>query len=177
MKKKNKIISRGQLVLIRLINNFNVKTYMQVYNNWLRKQGVRIPIYDGVGYIDPSAYLDGTDFKLISIGRNVTISKEVILLTHDYSIWNGLIAKDINNEKLRYYFMKQVSIGNNCFIGARTTILPGTQIGDNVIIGAGAVVKSKVPSNTVWGGNPAKQIMTIEEFNNKHIKLNDFVSK
>ena len=42
-----------------------------------------------------------------------------------------------------------------------------TEIGDNVVIAAGAVVKGRVPSNTVWGGVPARQICTLKELYEK----------
>ena len=64
----------------------------------------------------------------------------------------------------------KVVIGNNCFVGFHSIILKNTTIGDNCIIAAGAVVKGNVPSNTVWGGCPAKQICTIEEFYQKRVK-------
>ena len=51
-----------------------------------------------------------------------------------------------------------VSIGSGCMIGANAVIKQGVQIGDNVIIGAGAVVLKDVNSNTIFVGNPAKQI-------------------
>jgi acetyltransferase-like isoleucine patch superfamily enzyme len=43
-------------------------------------------------------------------------------------------------------------------IGANATILPGITIGENAMIGAGSVVLKDVPANTVWVGNPARQI-------------------
>lgn len=43
-------------------------------------------------------------------------------------------------------------------------ILSGVNIGNNVIIGAGSVVTKDIPSNSVYGGNPAKLIMTLDEF-------------
>lgn len=46
-------------------------------------------------------------------------------------------------------------------------ILPGKHIGNNCIIGAGAVVTSDIPDNSVCAGNPAKVIMTLDEFNNR----------
>ena len=51
-----------------------------------------------------------------------------------------------------------VSIGTGCFIGANAVIKQGVKVGDNVIIGAGAVVLKDINSNTVFAGNPAKQI-------------------
>lgn len=51
-----------------------------------------------------------------------------------------------------------VKIGNNCWIGAKATILDGTIIGDGCIIAAGAVVKGEFPNNVIIGGIPAKII-------------------
>ena len=51
-----------------------------------------------------------------------------------------------------------VSLGNGCMIGANAVIKQGVKVGDNVIIGAGAVVLKDVNSNTIFVGNPAKQI-------------------
>lgn len=49
-----------------------------------------------------------------------------------------------------------VKIGANCWIGCNVTILPGVNIGDDVIIGAGAVVTKTFPAKVVIAGNPAK---------------------
>lgn len=53
---------------------------------------------------------------------------------------------------------KGIKIGNGCWIGAKTTILDGTEIGDGCVIAAGAVVSGKFPKNVVIGGIPAKII-------------------
>lgn len=47
-------------------------------------------------------------------------------------------------------------IGDYCFIGMNSIILPGVKIGNHSIIGAGSVVSKDVPSNTIVAGNPAK---------------------
>ena len=49
-------------------------------------------------------------------------------------------------------------IGSNCFIGGGGYILPGVHIGDNVIVGMGAVVTKDVPNNCIVAGNPARII-------------------
>ena len=49
-------------------------------------------------------------------------------------------------------------IGRCCFIGANAIILPGVKIGDEVVVGSGAVVTKDVPSNCIVAGNPAKVI-------------------
>jgi len=53
---------------------------------------------------------------------------------------------------------KGIKIGKNCWIGAKVTILDGTEIGDGCIVAAGAVVNGKFPQNVIIGGIPAKII-------------------
>ena len=54
---------------------------------------------------------------------------------------------------------KSVYIGDHVWLGQNVTLLKGTQIGSGSIIGAGAVVSGKkIASNTIWAGNPARQI-------------------
>ena len=135
MKKMSKIFSVLIRCVIKFFNYFNTTKYMKMYTKYLQKQGIQIEDYDGVGYIDPTAEIDGADCSLISIGKNVTMSKHVILLTHDFSIWNALIYKYPELKKQRIRFLKRIDIGNNVFIGANSIVLPGTTIEENVIIG------------------------------------------
>lgn len=93
--------------------------------------------------ISSSAHLDKSiNPKGIFIGTNTLITREVMILAHDASRKVKLDTK----------------IGNNCFIGVRSIILPGVSIGDEVIIGAGSIVTKDIPSNTIAAGNPAKII-------------------
>ena len=57
---------------------------------------------------------------------------------------------------------KPITVGNNVWIGAGTTVLAGVTIGDNVTIGAGSVVVKDIPSNSVAVGNPARVVRTIK---------------
>ena len=61
-------------------------------------------------------------------------------------------------------FYAPIEVGNNVFIGSDSVILPGVRIGDNSIIGAGAVVTKDLPSGSVWGGVPARCIGSFQEF-------------
>lgn len=102
-------------------------------------------------------------FNLIEIGDNAVISDRVILLTHDYSCTNALRAiGEMHNTDVS--ISRHIKIGNNSFIGMGSILLPGTEIGDNVIVGAGSVVRGKIPSNSIVVGNPAKVIDTIENY-------------
>jgi chloramphenicol O-acetyltransferase type B len=51
-----------------------------------------------------------------------------------------------------------VTIGNDVWIGARVIVLPGVQIGDQAIVGAGAVVTKDVEPLAIVAGNPARVI-------------------
>ena len=84
---------------------------------------------------------------LITIGNNVTISNAKIL-SHDGS----------TKRALGYSRVGRVTIGDNVFIGAGAIILPGVTIGNDVIIGAGAVVAKDIPNDSVVVGNPARVI-------------------
>lgn len=128
------------------------------YIKYLRSKGVTIG--ENCRIFNPkSISIDLQNPYLITIGDNVRITKGVIILTHDYS-WSVLAT--LNHEILGS--INTVEIGNNCFIGMNTIILKNTKIGDNVIIGAGSVVTGKIESNSVYAGNPARKIMSIEEF-------------
>lgn len=57
---------------------------------------------------------------------------------------------------------RKITIGRNVWVGLNAIILKGTEIGDNSVVGAGAVVRGKFPANCVIAGNPAKVVKTFE---------------
>lgn len=109
----------------------------------------------------------GSEPYLITIGDNTTVSFDVAFVTHD---GGTRVLRNLaeNEEEKQTVIYGEIKIGNNCFIGCRTTILPGVTIGDNTIIGAGSVVTRDIPANTVAAGVPCKPICTIEEYKKKH---------
>lgn len=98
--------------------------------------------------------IDPGHVSLITIGDNVTLAPNVHILAHDAS----------TRRALGYTMLGKVDIGNDVFVGANSTILPGVSIGDNSIIGANSLVSRDVPANCVYAGNPAKMLMTTEEY-------------
>lgn len=56
---------------------------------------------------------------------------------------------------------RPVIIGNDVFIGARSIVMKGVSIGDGAVIGAGSVVTRSIPSDSIWGGAPARPIRSI----------------
>ena len=96
---------------------------------------------------------------MISIGNHVRITEGVKILTHDYA-WS--VIKTVGGQILGA--SGGVSIGDNVFIGMDSIIIKGVSIGDNVIIGSGSIVTKNCEANSVYAGNPAKRIMSLEQF-------------
>lgn len=110
----------------------------------------------------------GTEPYLITIGNNVTISYDVSFITHDGATW---VFRNEDKYKNIVKYGK-IKIGDNCFIGARSILLPGVSLGNNSIVAAGSVVTKKFPDNAVIGGNPAKIIKTTDEYIKKCVEEN-----
>jgi maltose O-acetyltransferase len=95
----------------------------------------------------------------IEIGDNVVMAPRSHILAHDAS--TGLFTG--------YTKVGNVKIGNNVFIGAGAIILMGVNVGNNVVIGAGSIVTKDIPSNSVAVGNPAKVICSLEDYTKKEM--------
>lgn len=90
-------------------------------------------------HLSRSAKLDRTHPRGLHVGRHSYVAFDAAILTHD--MVRGLRTDTI--------------IGDECFIGARSIILPGVRVGNNAIVAAGSVVTRDVPANTIVSGNPA----------------------
>ncbi len=92
------------------------------------------------------------------ICNGVTIGKHCFI-GHGTTFTNDLFVDSPNFES---WIRRETKIGNDVRIGSNVTLLPIT-VGDNAIIGAGAVVTKDVPANCVVAGNPAKIVRKIED--------------
>ena len=128
------------------------------YKNYCRSLGMRIGERGGL-YEPTKIYLDETRPWLINIGDDVVIARGVTVLTHgyDWCVLAGMHDTVLGSAG-------EVCIGNNVFIGMNTMIMKGVHIGNNVIIGANSMVNKDVPDNCVAAGNPAKVLMTVDEY-------------
>lgn len=160
------MIKRLSLKLIFHILKFFLKPfdgrlprfYMMGYNFILKLVGVKMN--GAPRYISTQVRFD--DFNKIYLSERVVISEKVILLTHDYSLTTGLIA--LNKEPdTDIAFKKEIHIGRNVFIGMGAIIMPGTIIHDNVVIGAGTVVRGTIHSDAIVIGNPGQIIGKLTE--------------
>lgn len=90
----------------------------------------------------------GSEPWLIQVENHVLLSAEVNFVTHDAGTF---LFRDTEEYKDVFKFAPIV-IHDNCFIGMRSTLLPGIEIGPNSVIAAGSVVTRSVPPGEVWGG-------------------------
>lgn len=141
--------------------SFKFRLFIATIIRLLRVLILRIKKYD-ISYstiIEGTVVLDKLFPEGIHIGENTLVAGGVKILSHDH-------CKRVGNNQP---FLTHTFIGKNCFIAVDAIILPGVKIGDEVIVGAGAVVTKDIPSNTVVAGNPAKIIR-------KNIKMNSFAA-
>lgn len=171
----NKIKYKCLKPIIYSIELVNGPLHMRLVTALLKSSGVKVQ--GQLSYVHKTVKFD--DFDKISLGRGVVLSLEVYLLTHDwsrhvaYAIFKKELPSTITESNLQKAIkrdspvLKQIKIGNNVFVGARSFILPGTEIGDNCIIGAGSVLRGKIPAGSIVCGNPAKIIGNVEAFGDK----------
>ncbi|HNP66997.1 MAG TPA: acyltransferase [Aequorivita sp.] len=128
--------------------------------NYARFQGVQIGVKCNIQKVS-----FGSEPYLIEIGNHVQITNGTKFFTHG-AAW-------VLREKYpQIDFFGKIKIGNNVYIGNNALIMAGVIIGSDVIIAAGSVVTKSVPGGSIVGGNPAKVIGKIEEFEEKMLKFN-----
>ncbi len=97
-----------------------------------------------------------TDGAEVTFGDNVFIAPNCCFTTAEHPI-------DPEQRKSGLEIAKPITIGNNVWIGAGSTILAGVNIGDNTVIGAGSVVTKSIPDNVVAVGVPCKVVRKITQ--------------
>lgn len=89
----------------------------------------------------------------VIIGSTVAIGANCIIYTHEHehndlnlAAWKGKIT------------CENVQIQSNSWVGSRVTILPGVNINEGSIIGAGSLVNKSIPKLEIWAGSPARML-------------------
>ncbi len=107
---------------------------------------ISIGDYSGVGR---GCWFEG--HGRIDIGRDCFVGPEVMIITSVHEIGT-------DNEVARAPSYRDVRIGDRCWLGARTTILPGVSIGEGTVVAAGAVVTKDCAPSALYAGVPARRI-------------------
>ena len=149
----------------KVYNIISFKGYMKSKVKHMKKLGINVE--SPQRFISSDVYFDGHDYSLINIKKDVTISREVMFLTHDYSIGRAMKICGIEieeGEKETPHFAKEIVVGEGTFIGARASILPGSNIGKGCIIGACTVIKGEIPDYSIVIGNPSKIVGDVRDW-------------
>lgn len=96
------------------------------------------------------------DINRVTIGNNVMFAPRVCVYAAGHPI-----DKDVRNSLLEYG--REVTIGDDVWVGGNTVINPGVKIGSNVVIGSNSVVTNDIPDGVIAAGNPCKVIRKITE--------------
>tara|TARA_B100001059_G_scaffold234738_1_gene278081 strand:- start:2986 stop:3558 length:573 start_codon:yes stop_codon:yes gene_type:complete len=141
-----------------LLNSKNSKYHVNMFapiKIYLDRVGAEIKIGD-------NTRIHGTclhAYKSIEIGSNCLIAANCQIF--DSSGHDTFLNKPYERISSNG-IVKPILIGNNCWIGTSTIILPGTVLGDNCVVAAGSIVKGVFKENSLIGGNPAKLINLIK---------------
>lgn len=148
-------IRKGTIVepQTQIINSSNV----QIGNHCLLKEGVYIRAgTEGKIAIGDRAALNSFcrlfGHGSIEIGEDTQIGPCTVITTTDHDYHGDLETS-----------FKRVHIGKGVWIGANVTILPGAEIGDFAVIGAGSVVARNIPARSVAVGIPARVVKRFNE--------------
>ena len=136
-----------------LLTALRVKSRHRFLLKSYRRWGMRMKEWPN--YVSSKSDVDGTDFSHIYLGEGVTISSYVRLLTHDWS--PHTIGKQLGvfTDKPLGRF-GSIHIDDFSFVGTGTVVMPGTHIGKGCIVGAGTVVRGKIPDFSLVIGSPGQ---------------------
>lgn len=124
---------------------------------------IRPPVYCDYGahtFIGAGTYVNFDcvflDVADITIGQNCLLGPRVQLLTAEHPL-------QITPRKEGWESGRPIAIRDNVWLGAGVMVLPGVTIGENTVVGAGAVVTRDLPANVIAVGNPARVIRELPE--------------
>ena len=110
----------------------------------------KIKIGDGVAksfMLSGGCYIQGGNG--IEIGEGTIFAPGVKIISANH---------DPHNLRQKWISERPIKIGRHCWIGANAVILPGVELGDHVIVGAGTVVTKAFPDGATIVGNPAREL-------------------
>lgn len=146
------------------MNRYLLMAKLAILRNGYKRAGYlkRIDYFHRQGegcFFQPYSF--GTEPRLIGFGSNVYLASGVRFLTHDVIalMMRTKLGRDDINERVG-----TISIGDNVFIGADTTVLYDVSIGNDVVVAAGSLVTKDIPDNSVCAGRPAKVIGLFDEY-------------
>ena len=99
--------------------------------------------------------LTALDVAPIVIGQDVLIGPNC-------SLYTAIHPTEPGPRRAKWESAAPIALGDNVWLGGSVVVCPGVTIGENSIIGAGAVVTRSVPANSIAVGNPARVIRALD---------------
>jgi acetyltransferase-like isoleucine patch superfamily enzyme len=135
-----------------LINNpLIIKLIMRLITKRLIKRGANIGKNVFLGF---NVFIEAGSEYLLTIEDDVVVAAFSRFIFHDSSL--------LNVRRYNIQFGK-IILRRNCYIGVDTLILPGSEVGENTIVGAGSLVKGYLKPNSVYVGRPAEYYCSVAE--------------
>ena len=135
--------------LLSELFGYEVPESLRVFPPFYADFGKNITVGEGV-FINACCHFQ--DHGGVIIGDGCQIGHNVVFATLNH----GLAQEDRQTT-----YPAPIVLGKDVWIGSNATILQGVTIGDNAVVGAGAVVMKDVEANTIVGGVPARLIKSI----------------
>ena len=134
---------------VKLVCNTKIGAYVEIQKNAVVGQNCKISSH---AFICEGVHIEDYVF----IGHNVTFINDLYPRAVNSE---GKMQSDEDWKVIPTFIKKGASIGSSA------TVLAGVTIGENAIIGAGAVVTKDVPPSSIAAGNPAKVLRKIKNNN------------
>lgn len=150
--------------LILKLHTLHEKFIQHIYLKICIAKGLKVG--ENVRFVEVPQF--GTEPFLIEIGDETTFSNNVRFVNHD----GGQNALHFFEKYKDVRTFGRIKIGKQCLIGADTTIMPGVEMQDNCILGAGSILTTSMPKGTVYAGVPAKFICTVKQYGDKLLANN-----
>lgn len=175
---ENEELAKDQLKSLQMLYKYNKTKPLQQ----AKRQKLLKKMFAEIGencYIEPPFHSNwgGNNVhfgKNIYGNFNLTLVDDADIYVGDFTMFGPNVtictAGHPINAKLReqvYEFNMPIHIGKNVWFGSNVVVLPGVNIGDNSVIGAGSIVTHDIPSNVVAFGTPCKVQREIGEHDDK----------
>lgn len=123
---------------------------------------VEQPFYCDYGYNISVGENFYANFNLVILDEAPVTFGDNVFIAPNCGFYTAGHPVDAEERRKGIEYARPISVGNDVWIGAGVSVLPGVTIGDNCVIGAGSVVTKDIPANSVAVGNPCKVIKSID---------------